>query len=90
MKVLTLMLLCISVHNDIASADDADLLPEFDYVMFALGWPTKLRYDFTVQGLWPKRYGEEGQTGPEYCDLDDPFNATQVLYWSKNMLSKKA
>ncbi len=52
--------------------------PFVDYLIFTQSWPAPKGLNWTVQGLWPKQYGEVLSAGPKNCNWTDSFNSTEV------------
>ncbi len=73
-----LLLMVICLLSSIASNAKASNEPSVDYLIFTQSWPAPKGLNWTVQGLWPKRYGEVLSTGPKNCNGTDSFNSTEV------------
>ncbi len=74
-----LLPLVICLLSSIASNAKASNEPSVDYLIFTQSWPAPKGLNWTVQGLWPKQYGDNLPVGPRNCDdRADTFNSTEV------------
>ncbi len=76
----TLIQVCLLASLAIFAHGQAYDEPFVDYLIFTQSWPAPKGSNWTVQGLWPKQYGDELSAGPKNCDRADSFNSTEVLY----------